>query len=246
VISSLNSLDKTIAIIAPSIVSQFGPKTTVGQIKNAIIECGFDDCLEVAMAADYVAEKEAKLVNEEEGCVLTSCCPAFVEYIRKYHKERINQISPVPSPMATMGNDLKMLEDDTKIVFIGPCIAKKKEAWNNKSVDCVITYEELGALFISKGVEPTKLEDAETGGTQKGWSFAYSGGVTEALNQVEAIKGTVLKINGLTEADTVFKQADTEVVKLIEGMACRGGCIAGPGINTNPKIAKGKIKKLKS
>ncbi len=246
VIRSLNGTDKTIAIIAPSIVSQFGPRTTVGQIKNAIMECGFDECLEVAIAADYVAEKEARLVNEESHCVLTSCCPAFVDYVRKFQKPYESQISSVPSPMAVMGNDLKIIEDDTRIVFIGPCFAKRKEAWENKSVDYVMTFEELGALFIAKGIEPTKLDDAEIGGTPEGWGFAFSGGVTEALEAVDQVNGTVLRMNGLVEASTLFKRVETEPIKLIEGMACRGGCIAGPGITVDPRIAKQKIKKMKS
>ncbi len=244
-IKAINEPSKTIAVIAPSIVSQFGPQTTVGQIKNAILKCGFDECLEVAIAADYVAKKEAQLVTEESHCVLTSCCPAFVDYVKKYQKGYEKNISPVPSPMAVIGNDLRIIEDKTKIIFIGPCFAKKKEAWENKAVDFVMTYEELGALFIAKGVEPTKLEPLEIGGSQNGWGFAYSGGVTEALGSRIDIEGTVLKMNGLVEADRIFKTAKGEAIQLIEGMACRGGCIAGPGITIDPAIAKKKIMKIK-
>ncbi|WP_075780292.1 monomeric [FeFe] hydrogenase [Marinitoga sp. 1137] len=243
VLNEMKKNNEVIAIFAPSIISQFGPRVKIGQLKKALKEVGFSDVLEVSIGADEVAKEEAELIKNSNKLYTTSCCPAFVEYIKKYQKEFIDNISPALSPMTTLAQKLKN-KTNAKIVFIGPCIAKKKEAKDFKVVDYVLTFEELGALFISKKIEPSNYEEEEINGTAYGWIFAKSGGVSEAVKEYAKKDIKILKIDGLKNAKEVFMKVKGEEYNLIEGMACEGGCISGPGIITNPKLANNALKRF--
>jgi len=236
--------EEIIAIFAPAIVAQFGPKVTLGQIKNALKKAGFSDAVAVAAGADEVAEEEAHFLEHTAGTVTTSCCPAFVDYIGKNQPDFTDRISPAPSPMIALAKHLKT--GAGKIAFIGPCIAKKLEASKGPFVDYVLTFEELGALFIAKGIEPAAQEDATVEGSRLGWGFAAAGGVTAAVKELCTRELRTLRMDGLAEGKETFQTARQEKFDLIEGMACAGGCIAGPGIMVNPKVAAGALKKAGS
>lgn len=230
-----------VALFAPAIVAQFGPRVTLGQIKNALKNAGFSDALPVAIGADEVAEEEAHFLEHAADTVTTSCCPAFVDYIEKNQPDFQDKISPAPSPMTALAKRLK--SGNRKIAFIGPCIAKKLEASKSDVVDYVLTFEELGALFIAKGIEPASQEDASVEGSSLGWGFAAAGGVTAAVRELCTRDLRVIRMDGLASAKETFQSAAREKCDLIEGMACTGGCIAGPGIMVNPKVAAAALKK---
>lgn len=230
------------AIYAPSIIAQFGPKVQLGQIKTGLFDVGFSSVYEVAKGADEVAKEEAEYIENCDSLVTTSCCPAFVEYIEKHQNEFVTNISPAPSPMAVVANELE--QDGEKIVFIGPCIAKKMEAYKIGKVDYVLTFEELAILFVAMGIEPSQLKTSEIEGSFDGWNFAQSGGVAKAVENICSKKLIVEKMNGLSEGKELFKKAKKEKIDLIEGMACEGGCICGPGIMTNPIVAKNALQKF--
>ncbi len=237
---------KTVAIFAPSIVAQLGPIVSIGQIKEALCKSGFDNAYEVAIGADEVAEEESEFIENSDFLVTTSCCPAFVDYIEKNQKEYVGNISPAPSPMIALTRQLKKENPNIKIVFIGPCIAKKMEMDKTGEVDFVLSFEELGALFISKKIEPSKLEgNKEINGSFDGWNFASSGGVSQAVINKCNRELKTEKINGIEEAKKVFAGLKNNKCDLLEGMACEGGCIAGPGIMVNPNIAKAMLKRIK-
>ncbi|BDU51028.1 monomeric [FeFe] hydrogenase [Haliovirga abyssi] len=234
-----------IAIFAPSVAGQFGPKVTIGQIKNGLKRAGFNKAYEVALGADMVAEEESEYIENSNELVTTSCCPAFVDYIKKHQKDYIKNISPSDSPMIALAKKIKE-EEDCEIVFIGPCIAKKNEDINREIVDYVITFEELGALFISCGVEPAEIEDVDYEGSFDGWNFAHSGGVAQAvINKLEGKEISCIKMDGLKESKELFSKLKNEKFDLMEGMACEGGCICGPGIMVNPNVANAVLKKIK-
>ena len=164
---------KVYAIVAPSISSQF-TYAKPGQVITAIKALGFCDVLEAALGADMVAYNEAAELAER-GFLTSSCCPAFVSYIRKSFPELQENISHNMSPMATIAKRIKEKDPEAKTVFIGPCTAKKGEFQLpevHKYVDCVLTFEELQAMFDSReldvaGMEETVLNNASGSGVRR-------------------------------------------------------------------------------
>jgi iron only hydrogenase large subunit-like protein len=147
---------------------------------------------EVALGGDMVAQHETE-EWVEKGMLTTSCCPGFVGLVKKKYPELDQYVSGTPSPMVMIGLRLKEKDPDAKVVFIGPCVAKKKEfqlGRTKNAVDCVLTYEELYALFASKGIDPSTLEEAPLDeATSFGRNFARSGGVTQAVQRIIEERG---------------------------------------------------------
>ena len=232
---------KTYAIVAPSIAGQFAP-ATFGQVVAGLKELGFDGVAEVALGGDMVAQQEgAELL--EKGMLSTSCCPGYVGFIKKKHPDLEHLVSHTPSPMVVTGLWLKEKEPDAKVVFIGPCIAKKKEfqlGRTRNAVDCVLTYEELCALFDSRDIDLTELpEEHLDEASGHGRKFAHSGGVTAAVAQLLEEQGIgpdqfqlkPVVCNGIAECNMALLKAKKGVLdgNFIEGMACEGGCVQGAG-----------------
>ena len=183
--SENNSKYKVYAMVAPAIASQFTFART-RQVIEGIKRLGFYDVTEAALGADMVAYEESKELAEK-GFLISSCCPAFVEYIHKNFSDLEQYVSHNLSPMATLGKYIKEKDPTAKVVFIGPCTAKKEEAQKETVkpyIDAVITFEELQALFDSKDIEITELPDADLeGASYYGRIFARSGGLAEAVAQ---------------------------------------------------------------
>ena len=259
VIEWIKSGEKVVAAVAPAVAGQFGPNVEVGQVLNALLELGFTHTTEVAQAADEVAKLEAEEFAEmvdEKGWLASSCCPAFVDYIKTQFPEIADHIAPTPSPMVLQGRKIKKENPDYKVVFIGPCIAKKKEGLRDDScIDAVLTFEEIGAMFEAKDIDPEKLESVNASfgkATSHGRGFAVSGGVAAALE--EALKSQNLnvdlkpvKANGLDECRKMLTLAKAGRLpgNFIEGMSCEGGCIAGPATLVLTKQGEKAVKKYK-
>lgn len=247
------------AVVAPSIAGQFAP-ASFGQLITGLKQLGFHDVKEVALGADMTAKAESAEIMEK-GKLISSCCPAFVDYVEKNFPDLIPYISHTPSPMVMIGQHIKEKDPRAKVVFIGPCIAKKREAQLGKTmgtVDCVITYEELYPLFVSRGIDLTTLEETTLEqASGYGRSFAYSGGVAAALAQglqERGISEEKFKLNAAVcsgidacRAELLKMSKGVSQVNFIEGMACEGGCVQGAGILTrNPKNKQDVIQHAKS
>ena len=237
------------AIIAPAISSQF-TYAKIEQVVSGIKKLGFHDVVEVALGADMVALNEAeefKETVEEKGYVTSSCCPAFVSYIKKYYPQLADKISNTVSPMIATARLIKDIDDKAKVVFIGPCIAKKAEITEGElkeDVDFVITFEELAAMLDAAEINLAECGDGELNNASYfGRIFARSGGVTESIKHVIEVKKldvdfTPVPCDGLKECDKSLKMAKVKRLNgnFIEGMACQGGCIAGPAsLHHGPK-----------
>lgn len=241
--SESNTLYKTYAVVAPSIAGQFS-EVKLGQVISGIKQIGFYSVVEAALGADMVAAKESKELAEK-GFITSSCCPAFVKYVETQYPDLKGAISSNLSPMATIAKYIKSTDKTAKIVFIGPCTAKKAEFQKPEVkpyVDAVITFEELQALIDSKDIELSSLdEECLDNASYFGRIFARSGGLTDAVRQA-------LKENGLENFD--FKPATCDGIEqcklallkksknvldanFIEGMACLSGCIGGAGCLTH-------------
>ena len=239
-----NRVGKLYAMVAPAIVSQFS-YAWPGQVNAGLRALGFDVVTEAALGADLVAAEEAQELLEK-GFLMSSCCPAFVRYVEINFPKLKEHLSHCLSPMATLGRHIKQQEPEAKVVFIGPCTAKKAEAQKpevSPYIDCVLTFEELQALFDSREIDITQLpEEKVDEATQLGRGFARSGGVTEALRQTLSANGhadfklVATKCNGTEECRVALlkRYKGLDVGNFIEGMACVGGCVGGAGCVNQP------------
>ncbi len=243
-----NTKHKVYAVVAPSISSQF-QYAKLGQVISGIKKLGFHTVVEAALGADAVALEESKELAEK-GFLTSSCCPAFVMYIKQNYPNFVKDISHNLSPMARISKYIKETDNNAKVVFIGPCTAKKIEFQQepvNSYVDSVITFEELQALFDSKNIELTELEEeCLDNASYFGRIFARSGGLSDAVEQ--ALKEQEIEFDLKAERCEGIDSCKIALLKsaknlsdtnFIEGMACVGGCIGGAGCLTHgPKDKK--------
>ncbi len=237
---------KVIAIVAPSIMGQY--KASTGQIFAGIKALGFHDVIEVANGAMVTAANEAIELKEKlengQSFMTTSCCPGYMEAVDKHLPELKPFVSHTKSPMYYTAEMVKKQHPDAAVVFIGPCIAKRKEAQSASNVDYVMTFEELDSCFIGYDVDMKKLSPLSLNKTSvESQMFGGSGGVTAAVlaeNVEAAIKP--IKIDGLTKKSmTLLKMATKGKSQgnFYEVMACEGGCIAGP--SAHEEFKKGSV-----
>ena len=243
---------KVYAIVAPSISSQF-TYAKLGQVITGLKELGFFTVVEAALGADMVAQAESKELTEK-GFLTSSCCPAFVQYVKSSFPAILPMVSHNLSPMATLAKYIKGTDKTAKIVFIGPCTAKKAEAQLETVkpyVDAVLTFEELQALYDSKGIDIMTLgEDVLDNASYYGRIFARSGGLSDAVKQglIEQKLDFDLKAvacDGIEECRTALLKKSKNVLdaNFIEGMACVGGCIGGAGCLTHGEKNKAEVDK---
>lgn len=230
------------AVLAPAIMGQIAP-ATLGQLVTGLRQVGFHAVREVALGADMTAQAEAGELLEKK-LLTTSCCPAFVDYVEKNFPQIADRVSHTPSPMVMIGRHIKQQDPKAKVIFIGPCVAKKKEFQLGKTmgaIDCVLTFEELYPLLESRGIDITTLEEApldEASGY--GRAFASSGGVAAAVAQAlkelgvkpEDFQLNAAACSGIDACKAALFKMSKGIgdVNLIEGMACEGGCVQGAGI----------------
>jgi len=240
---------KTCAAIAPAFASQF-VYAKPGQVISGLKELGFDEVVEVALGADMVTWKETEELKEK-GVLTSSCCPAFVSYVTKEFPELLPYVSSTLSPMAMIGKHIKDIDTTAKVVFIGPCTAKKMELKRESVapyVDTVITFEELQALYDSKDIDITTLEETSlSDASYYGRIFARSGGLTEAVKQsideqsVEDFEFKPVVCDGIENCKIALLKLKRNLLEgnFVEGMACQGGCVSGNGVLTH--MAKSRM-----
>ena len=244
---------KMYAIVAPSISSQFN-YAKLGQVITGLKKLGFFTVVEAALGADMVAQAESKELYEK-GFLTSSCCPAFVSYIKSNFPDLVQYISHNLSPMATIAKYIKETDKTAKTVFIGPCTAKKAEIQLDTVkpyIDSVMTFEELQALFDSRDIDITTLEESILDNASYfGRIFARSGGLSDAVAQGLIEQGlTDFKLkacacDGIEACRTALLKKSKNVLdaNFIEGMACVGGCIGGAGCLTHGEKNKDEVDK---
>ena len=245
VIQSILQGDQVIAIVAPAFIGQFSGQASPGKLVTAMKMLGFDRTVEVAIGADMCTIEEAKdfleKVPAQQPYMATSCCPAWHSMIEKLYPSEFKNISMTLTPMVFTARLMKKHFPGCKVVFVGPCAAKKLEAIREtirSDVDFVLTFEELMGMFEAKDIDWATIPETEglNEGTGAGRYFAVSGGVAKAVTDLAEKENPGLKINtaraeGLRDCRKLMALAKAGKYKgyLLEGMACPGGCVAGPG-----------------
>jgi len=236
-----------IAAVAPAIIGQFGKDVTINQLRAAFKKMGFSDMVEVAFFADMLTIKEAvefdHLVRHKHDFMITSCCcPMWVGMIKKVYSDLGTHVSPSVSPMAAAGRVLKKINSECKVVFIGPCIAKKAEAKDKDiigDIDYVMTFQELKSVFEVLEINPAELkEDLSTEYASRGGRlYARTGGVSIAVGDVigrmypeKHSTFYPIQANGVLQCKEILSKAQKGEIEanFIEGMGCVGGCVGGP------------------
>lgn len=243
------------AVVAPSIASQYPMKNvSTEQVVAGISALGFHSVIEAAWGADLVAQIEAEELLEK-GFLTSSCCPAFVRYVQTQFPQVADKVSHTPSPMAKIAEVIKRNDPTSRVVFIGPCIAKKAEAQLpevSPHVDCALTFEEMQAMFDARDIDLESLEGIELdNASYYGRVFARSGGLAVAVKQAIAERGVTeeefklnaISCNGIQECKVALLKASKGLLpeNFIEGMACVNGCIGGPACLTHSSKDKAHV-----
>ena len=245
VIQSILKGDKVIAIVAPAFIGQFSGMVSPGKLVTAMKMLGFDSVVEVAIGADMCTIEEAKdfleKVPAEQDYMATSCCPAWHSMIEKLFPGEMNKISMTLTPMVFTARLMKKEHPGCKVVFVGPCAAKKLEAIREtirSDVDFVLTFEELMGMFEAKEIDFSTIRESEglNEGTGAGRGFAVAGGVAQAVaglvkQEHPDMEVKTARAEGLRDCRKLMTMAKAGKYKgyLLEGMACPGGCVAGAG-----------------
>ena len=245
VIQSILKGDKVIAIVAPAFIGQFGKHSTPGKFVTAMKKLGFARVVEVAVGADLCTIEEARdfmeKVPAEQNYMATSCCPAWHSMIEKLYPSEMSKISMTLTPMVFTARLMKKEFPGCKVVFVGPCAAKKLEAIRadiRSDVDFVLTFEELQGMFEAKEINFETIEPMFdlNEGTAAGRGFAVSGGVAGAVADVihqtnPEVEVKTARAEGLRDCRKLMMMAKAGKYNgyLLEGMACPGGCVAGAG-----------------
>lgn len=254
-IKAIKNGDEVVAAVAPAIIGQFGPKVTPGKMKSALLALGFKDVFEVAVGADVGCIAEAhhyvkEVTTGEIPFLFTSCCPAWAVLIKKQFPDLASRVSEELTPMVATARSIKVNRPNARVVFIGPCAAKKLEASRRtvrSYVDFVITFEELAGMFDAKEINLETIEElpVHIEATGAGRGYACAGGVAGAIEKCikEYYPETEVKIQhaeGLSDCKKILMLAKAGKLNgyMIEGMGCPGGCVAGVGTLIPPEKAK--------
>lgn len=260
VILAIRAGEEVIAAVAPAFVGQYGGRGDVGKLREAFSLLGFSGVEEVAIGADLCTVQEAddfiKEVPEKLPFMATSCCPAWAMMAKKDFPEYAKCISMALTPMTLTARMLRKRHPHAKIVFVGPCSAKKLEAMRESvrsEVDFVLTFEEVAAMLDVKEIDYVELPKPEKNdfeaASADGRGFAVSGGVASAVVNAVHDKNPEREIltaaaEGLDNCRTLLRDATKGKYPgyLLEGMACPGGCVAGPGTLQNIRKSQAQVK----
>jgi [FeFe] hydrogenase (group B1/B3) len=254
-ITALREGQTVFAAIAPSFVGQFGPLATPGKIVAGIKKLGIERVIEVGWGADvgslHEAEEFLREVPNKKPFLGTSCCPSWAMFAHKTQPGLSDCIASTHTPMVASAQQIKQEHPDAKVVFIGPCVSKKVEALEEEVrpyVDYVITFEELMGLFAAKDIELSDMDEVElqSQASRDGRNYAVAGGVAQAVVNVireldPAREVQVMKADSLDDCRKMLALAKAGKADgcLLEGMACPGGCVGGPGtLSQIPRAGK--------
>ena len=250
-----NPKEKYICLLAPSFVSEFDYPDIVYRLRML----GFDKVLELTFGAKmtnltYYTVLKDSLDKGEKKTWIASPCPTLVNFIKVKYPHLVDNLVPVHSPMGSMGLICKKFYPNYKVVFIGPCVTKKLEAQEIKTVDFVMTFKELEELLKKKNISE-KIEDSKyCKSFDKFYNdytkiYPISGGLSDTLNYRHILKKREILVkeglNDLIKIFDNFKDGAYKHYKFLDVLNCKGGCINGPGMIGNRSVSKRRKRVLK-
>ena len=240
----LDSGEELCALVAPSFPAAYPdvpPETLVGMIRRL----GFAHVHEVAFGADLVARAYQQLLErEQDRRFIATSCPAIVTYVCKYHPQLVNALAPIVSPMVAMARVVRQLYGaGIKVVFIGPCIAKKCETVCPNlcgEVDVANTFKGLTRLFQERKVraESVTPSDFDPPYGNLGALFPISRGMLQAAHiEEDLVTAEVVAADGREGFLPALKEFEAGELdaRLLEVLACHG-CIMGPAMNVSSPL----------
>ncbi len=244
---------QTVISIAPSYVGVL-EFDRPGQVVDALLKLGFYEVRETAEGAAMVTNEYKKIIRENKmPNIITTCCPSVNDLVEKYYPECVPLLAPVVSPMVAHGRYIKKLYgQDTKVVFLGPCIAKKQEAIGDErvfgAIDAILTFEELAIWLEEAGIDIHQCEEKPMGNPNPKINRLYpvSGGVVQSVvTEEDADEYHKVYVDGLEncmEMLECLKKGELEKC-FIEANVCEGGCAKGPAsARWNTSYVKAKVK----
>ena len=242
------------AMVAPAMEGQFDANWN--QLAAAMRVLGFSSVVQVAEGADETIAHEAKelaeKLSEGQEFMTTSCCPSYVQLVRKHIPELAENMSDTPSPLAYTARKAKADNPDAKTVFVGPCLAKRKEGMEMADVDYVITFEELGAMLVATEIfldEMPDISETDSAPSTAARKFAISSGVSSAVAGSYAgdVKLEPVCIDGLDKKSIALLKAycrGKAPGNFIEVMSCADGCVGGPCVLQSAAKSSNIIKNI--
>lgn len=255
ILQKLRNGEKMIAIVAPSILAQFS--APIENVYGGLKSLGFAEIVEVAQGAMMTTSNEAEelleKMHEGQAFMTTSCCPSYVQLAEKHIPDLKKYLSSTGSPMYYTARIVKEQHPDAKIVFVGPCVAKRKEVKLDPCVDYILTFEEVGSIFegMNIHIKETKPFSVLFNSVREAHGFAQSGGVIAAVkaylkDEMPADLSSV-QVANLTKKNVALLRAYAKTGKapaqFIEVMACEGGCVTGPCANADKTVGQKQLDK---
>lgn len=226
-IKALVNAKKVIASVAPSFISNFNVPG-FSAMRNALKQAGFYDAEETARGARAVSDEYERLLAEGRyKNFITSCCPSVNRAISLYYQDALKYLAPVESPAVVHARILKEENPGCSIVFIGPCIAKKKECRESGLFDGVLTFEELEELFEELDIQPEDTKEAENQYWNRARVFPVSTGVIKTLKNPSA-DYEYIAVDGASRCREVLEEIDRLEGIFVELNTCQGACVNGP------------------
>ena len=229
----INNHEKVIVSIAPSFISNY-LGCSFSSISKALKKLGFFEVEETAVGATLVKNAYDEMLDEKHDVIISSCCHSINLLIQKHYPKALPYLANVYSPMVAHGKDIKSRYDDAKVVFIGPCIAKKDEGEVYKEyIDAVLTFVELDMWLKEESVEIEK-DDSDHNAFSKARLFPICGGILSSM-KCENQDYQYLAIDGVEQCERVIKDViDGKIHKcFIELSACNGSCVNGPMLSSH-------------
>jgi len=220
---------KVVASIAPSFISDF-PVSSIEAFEKYLKKLGFDRAEETAIGAQIVKKEYEKIIkNKKQSIVISSCCHSINTLIQKKYPDILKYLAQISSPMLTHADYIKKSEPDAFVVFIGPCISKKAESEEYKTVDCVLTFDELREWFEEENII-VEEDNKESDINYRSRFFPEAGGIIKSMVKTDY---DYFAVDGINKCISVIQEIEEGKINncFIEMSACEGSCINGPATN---------------
>ncbi len=232
--------DGVVISLAPSYLAA-GPFLTPWKLLAGLKRSGRLRIEETAVAAERIAAEYHRLSGADRPeTVISGCCPVVVNLIEKYFPQLVPSLAGVISPMLAHGRMIKADQGPSaKVVFIGPCLAKKAEPdWDSpeNSVDAVLTFDEVAAWLDARGPDPDSLDDEYPDAcSPHAGIFPLKHGIIRTAGLAEGLNREILSVTGIDDCLETFRDLERGLIRprFVEALACKGGCIGGPAIGNS-------------